>query len=180
MVGDSAPRSEEATVIHQVVRRLILLVTTPAALATVAAPAHAAAPAPPAPAVAPTVLMSQVVTMTNQQRVANGCHRLLAVDPGLTLASVRQSTYMARTGNHSHVWSDGTTVTLRSRQAGYDQPSGENIAWGYRTATEVVQAWMASPGHRANMLNCGAKSIGTGVAYAANGTLYYTQVFGWE
>lgn len=117
--------------------------------------------------------------MTNQQRAANGCGQL-AVDRELIVASVRQSWYMARTGRFSHVWNDGTTFVRRSHQAGYEQPSGENIAWGYRTASEVVGAWMASPRHRANMLNCGAHSIGTGVVYAANGVPYYTQVFGWE
>ena len=58
--------------------------------------------------------------------------------------------------------------------------AGENIAWGYRSASEVVDAWMDSPGHRANILNCGAKSIGAGVAWAKDGTPYYTQVFGWR
>ncbi|GAA0483214.1 hypothetical protein Ade02nite_65650 [Paractinoplanes deccanensis] len=166
-------------------RRLILLAVTPALLLAAATPAHAVVPVPPMPpgaapgTVAPAVLMSQVVTMTNQQRSANGCGQL-AVDQELTVASVRQSNYMARTGRFSHVWNDGTTFVGRSHQAGYAQPSGENIAWGYRTASEVIRAWMASPRHRANMLNCGAHSIGTGVAYAANGVPYYTQVFGWE
>jgi uncharacterized protein YkwD len=165
-----------------VVRRLVLCTATLGALLAAAAPAGAVVPVPAAPpsAVAPRVLMSQVVTMTNQQRWANGCRRLLAVDRGLTVASVRQSFYMARTGRFSHVWSDGTTFVRRSHLAGYEQPAGENIAWGYRTATEVIEAWMASPRHRANMLNCGAHSIGTGVVYAANGVPYYTQVFGWD
>jgi len=173
-------------VLHQVVRRLVLLLTTPAALLAVAAPAQAAVLVPPMPpaimqtAVSPRVLMSQVVTMTNQQRAANGCRRLLAVDHDLTIASVRQSVYMARTGQFSHVWNDGTNFVRRSHLAGYAQPSGENIAWGYRNATDVVRAWMASPGHRANMLNCEVKSIGTGVVYGANGVPYYTQVFGWD
>ncbi|MBL7254607.1 CAP domain-containing protein [Paractinoplanes lichenicola] len=174
-------------------RHLVLLIAGPAIGLAVPAPAHATVPVPPAPpaaapatatvtptAVAPRTLMSQVVTMTNQRRWANGCRRLLTVDRELVVASVRQSVYMARTGLFSHVWRDGTTFVRRSHLAGYEQPSGENIAWGYRTATEVVEAWMASPRHRANMLNCGAKSIGTGVVYAANGVPYYTQVFGWD
>ncbi|WP_250028123.1 CAP domain-containing protein [Paractinoplanes maris] len=168
--------------LQHLVRRLVLLAATPVALLAAPAPADAAVPVPAAPpsVVAPRVLMSQVVTMTNQQRWANGCRRLLEVDQELIVASVRQSVYMARTGRFSHVWSDGTTFVRRSHLAGYEQPSGENIAWGYRTATEVIQAWMASPRHRANMLNCGARSIGTGVVYAANGVPYYTQVFGWD
>jgi uncharacterized protein YkwD len=123
--------------------------------------------------------MSEVVTMTNQQRHANGCG-LLAVNPELTVASIRQSLHMARTGLFSHVWRDGTTFVARSHEAGYAEPSGENIAWGYRTAADVMAAWMASPGHRENILNCAARSIGTGVAYGPNGLPYYTQVFGYE
>jgi uncharacterized protein YkwD len=171
-------------VLDQVVRRLAPLAAAAALLIT-AAPAHAKVPAPPLPpgapatAIAPAVLMSEVVTMTNQQRRANGCGRL-AVDLELTIASIRQSLYMARTGLFSHVWQDGTTFVARSHAAGYGQPSGENIAWGYPTASDVVAAWMASPSHRENILNCGAHSIGTGVAYGANGLPYYTQVFGWE
>ena len=165
-------------------RRLALLTAAPTLLLT-SSPSWAAVPAPPLPpdapttAVAPAELMSEVVTMTNQQRHANGCGQL-AVDPELTVASIRQSVYMARTGLFSHVWRDGTTFVARSHQAGYAEPSGENIAWGYRTATEVMAAWMASPGHRENILNCAAHSIGTGVAYGPNGLAYYTQVFGYQ
>ena len=176
----------------QVLRRLALLGAAPLLL-ILTAPAHAVtslppvtpvpapAPVPPAPpaAVAPATLMSEVVTMTNQQRHANGC-RLLAVSRDLTVASVRQSLYMARTGLFTHVWRDGSTFVTRAHAAGYRQPSGENIAWGYQSAADVMAAWMASPHHRENILNCGAHSIGTGVAYAANGIPYYTEVFGWD
>jgi uncharacterized protein YkwD len=174
-------------VLDQVVRRLAVLAVAPALLA-LAAPAHAETPipptappiAPPPPAaVPPATLMSEVVTMTNQQRAANGCDQL-AVDRELTWASVRQSVYMARTGLFTHVWSDGTTFVARAHAFGYRQPSGENIAWGYDTAAEVMAAWMASPHHRRNILNCDAKSIGTGVVYAATGIPYYTEVLGYE
>jgi uncharacterized protein YkwD len=181
--GDKVrPRTPEAI---PVLRRLALLTAAPALLLLISSPARAGVPAPPLPpdapagAVTPAELMSEVVTMTNQRRHANGCGQL-AVDRELTVASIRQSIYMARTGLFSHVWRDGTTFVARSHAAGYAQPSGENIAWGYRTADEVVDAWMASPSHRENILNCGAHSIGTGVAYGVNGLPYYTQVFGWD
>ncbi|HEY0000807.1 MAG TPA: CAP domain-containing protein [Actinoplanes sp.] len=167
----------------QVVRRLALLAAVPALLAGTA-PAHAAVPVPAFPRTAsasarsPESLMSEVVTRTNQVRYAHGCGQL-EVDHELTVASVRQSIYMARTGLFSHVWRDGTTFIARSRAAGYRQPAGENIAWGYRSARQVVAAWMRSPSHRENILNCDARSIGTGVVYAPNGTPYYTQVFGY-
>jgi uncharacterized YkwD family protein len=55
--------------------------------------------------------------------------------------------------------------------------AGENIAYGQRTAAEVMNAWMNSPGHRANILSSAYTTIGVGVAKAANGTLYWTQMF---
>jgi uncharacterized protein YkwD len=54
----------------------------------------------------------------------------------------------------------------------------ENIAWGYRSGAAVVAAWMKSPGHRANIVNCRAKAQGVGVVFAANGNSYITQDFG--
>jgi uncharacterized protein YkwD len=184
-VGDEAhPGTRRKSVLDLVVRRLALLTATPTLLLA-AAPACASVPAPPLPAsapdtaVAPAALMSEVVTMTNQQRSARGCGQL-AVDRELTVASIRQSLYMARTGLFTHVWKDGTTFVARSHAAGYAQPSGENIAWGYGTAAEVMAAWMRSPSHRENILNCDARSIGTGVAYGPNGLPYYTQVFGYQ
>jgi uncharacterized protein YkwD len=144
----------------------------------------APAPAAPAPKLNPAQIrarsvMVQVVRLTNEERKEAGCPAL-TVDGHLVTASLRQSNYMARTRLFSHVWRDGSTFVDRTEAAGYRQPAGENIAWGYRSAPEVMDAWMASPGHRKNILNCKAKSFGAGVAFAADGTPYYTQVFGWE
>ena len=52
--------------------------------------------------------------------------------------------------------------------------AGENIAMGYRTPQEVVNAWMNSSGHRANILNASYKRIGVG--YVSQGN-YWTQMF---
>lgn len=52
--------------------------------------------------------------------------------------------------------------------------AGENIAYGQRTPQEVVNAWMNSSGHRANILHASYTQIGVG--YAANGR-YWTQMF---
>ncbi|GAA4932425.1 CAP domain-containing protein [Actinoplanes utahensis] len=156
---------------------------------TTASSAPAASTAPPVtppqtPPAAPAQLrarttMAQVVRLTNSARLERGCPAL-SIDGHLVTASQRQSAYMARTRLFSHVWRDGSTFVERSRDAGYRQPAGENIAWGYRSAPEVVRAWMASPGHRKNILNCRTRSMGAGVAFAADGTPYYTQVFGWN
>lgn len=55
--------------------------------------------------------------------------------------------------------------------------AGENIAYGQRTAQEVMSTWMNSAGHKANILSQAYTNIGIGVAKAANGTLYWTQMF---
>ena len=150
-----------------------------AVLAT-AVPLALAVPAPALAFDSPEAeLMSLIVTQTNQQRNAAGCGQL-DVDQELIVASERQSSYMATTGNFSHIGRGGSTFGGRARAAGYTTPAGENIAWGYGSATEVMEAWMASPAHRRNILNCAVQSIGTGVSYAHNGIPYFTQVFGWR
>ena len=55
--------------------------------------------------------------------------------------------------------------------------AAENIAKGQRTPEEVMNAWMDSPGHRANILSRTVTQIGVGAAKAANGTLHWTQMF---
>ncbi|KRQ87813.1 Cysteine-rich secretory protein family protein [Caloramator mitchellensis] len=55
--------------------------------------------------------------------------------------------------------------------------AGENIAMGQRTPREVMNAWMASAGHRRNILNPTFTQIGVGVAKSASGRIYWTQMF---
>lgn len=55
--------------------------------------------------------------------------------------------------------------------------AAENIAKGQRTAAEVMNSWMTSPGHRANILSKTVTQIGVGAAKDSNGTLYWTQLF---
>ena len=55
--------------------------------------------------------------------------------------------------------------------------AAENIAYGQRTPREVVNAWMGSPGHRANILSRAYTHTGVGAAKKSNGTLYWTQMF---
>jgi uncharacterized protein YkwD len=160
-------------VLKKTVRRLALLATIPAAIAgltIVASPASAAR-------VSPETLMAQLVTQANNSRARVHC-KPLKVNKALVTTSVRHSSYMAVTGSFSHVGVRGSNFVVRARSAGYGAAMGENIGWGYRTSSAMFKAWMASPGHRANILNCSAKSLGVGVVYTKNGTPYYTQVFG--
>ena len=152
-----------------------LVVPAAVGVAMTASPAEAA-PAPTQSTQAQTV-QADIVRLTNVERAAGGCSAVTANAP-LTTAAVGHSTWMSRTGTFSHTGSAGSTFEARAKAAGYARPSGENIAWGYRTATELVAAWMKSPGHRANIMNCKSAVVGVGVVYTANGTPYYTQVFG--
>jgi uncharacterized protein YkwD len=122
-------------------------------------------------------LQADITRLTNTQRTAHGCPAA-TVDAQLVAAAAGHSTWMARTGTFSHTGPAGSSFVTRARTAGFERPTGENIAWGYRTATEVVGAWMKSPGHRANILNCRSTSVGVGAAFNAAGNAYYTQVFG--
>lgn len=161
---------------RSLIRRLALAALITPAIAgfmMTASPAEAAA----APASAQT-LQVDVARLTNAQRTAHGC-KATTVSVQLTTAAADHSSWMAQTGTFSHTGKAGSTFVVRARAAGFTRPSGENIAWGYRTAAAVVTGWMNSPGHRANILNCKSTSMGVGVAFGSNGNPYYTQVFGY-
>jgi uncharacterized protein YkwD len=154
-------------------RRLAMLILAPAALLgalVVAAPAQAAAPTS-------QQLQNDIVSATNRWRVKYGCPQL-RVEITLVRAARNHSAWMARTGKFSHVGSANSSFVTRVKAAGYSAPIAENIAWGYRDGAQVVSAWMKSPAHKANIVNCKAKAVGVGAIYAANGTPYYTQEFG--
>jgi uncharacterized protein YkwD len=87
---------------------------------------------------------------------------------------------MATNDYFSHTAPDGSTFVDRAVAAGYprNEAGGENIAMGYRTAADVMDGWMDSEGHRANILNCDFAAIGVGLARDSGGTPYWTQVFG--
>lgn len=168
------------------VRRLALIAAAPVVLLALAvAPAHAevggpavaTAPVRLAPVTSPT-LGEEVVALTNEERARAGCDAL-SVDEELSVAAVRQSHYMAATGDFGHFGWRGSTFLTRSRAVGYQAVASENVAFGYSDTAEVMAAWMDSPPHRRNILNCDVKSFGAGVQQAVNGTFYWTQVFGW-
>ncbi|MFC4058217.1 sigma-70 family RNA polymerase sigma factor [Planomonospora corallina] len=122
-------------------------------------------------------LEDEVVRLTNVARADAGCGPLRN-DEKLRQAARGHSTDMAVRGYFDHTSADGRSPWDRIRAAGYDSPAAENIAAGQSTAAAVVNSWLNSPGHRANMLNCSYKAIGAGVYYKAGGTRYWTQNFG--
>ena len=130
-------------------------------------PAAAAAAAAAGPAAA-------VLASTNSQRAAAGCPPVRG-DAQLARAAQGHAADMAAKGYFSHTSRDGRTFSQRVLAAGYPRPGGENIAQGQSSAAEVLQAWMTSSGHRANILNCSFTALGVG--YDSNGD-YWVQNFG--
>jgi uncharacterized protein YkwD len=121
---------------------------------------------------------AQVVTLVNQERAKAGCPAL-TVDSRLTAAARGHSQDMAQRNYFDHNTPEGVTPWTRITNAGYHfSTAAENIAEGQTTPASVMDAWMNSPGHRANILNCALRNIGVGLAYNAKHTPYWTQDFG--
>lgn len=121
---------------------------------------------------------AQVVALTNQQRLAYGCPALRD-DPRLRAAAMGHSVDMQTRDYFAHDTPDGVTPWTRIGAQGYTDPSAENIAKGQQTPQAVVDAWMNSPGHRANILSCSSKAIGVGVQFGPSGP-WWTQDFGYS
>lgn len=139
-----------------------------------------AAPAPAQASARPTRralvdTIAAVVAATNTERVAAGC-RALRVDDRINTAAQRHSVDMANRSTMSHIGRDGSRFTDRLQATGYPRPGAENVAFGQPTAASVVAAWMASSGHRRNILNCAYTAIGVGYDPRGN---YWTQNFGY-
>jgi uncharacterized protein YkwD len=100
------------------------------------------------------------------------------VDARLARAARAHSADMDHRHYFDHDSRDGRSPWDRIKAAGYPAPGAENIAMGQPTAASVMNAWMNSSGHRANILNCGLKSIGVGVQYDSGGP-WWTEDFGW-
>lgn len=140
--------------------------------------APAPAPRPSSSSAAPTVSTaeSEVTRLTNVERAKAGCGAL-RVDAKLTAAAEAHSKDMVDRDYFSHTSPDGKGPGDRAAAAGYRRWSGENIAAGYPTPEAVVQGWMNSPGHKANILNCQSKATGVGYDEREN---MWTQMFGFE
>lgn len=90
---------------------------------------------------------------------------------------------MATDNYFSHTGEDGSTPSTRASAAGYTgDTTSENIAGGYSTARSVVDAWMASPGHCANIMSTRSTEVGAGYAFDSSSKYdhYWTLDFGTE
>ncbi|MET7986916.1 sigma-70 family RNA polymerase sigma factor [Streptomyces sp. NPDC005281] len=149
---------------------------TRSATASSAAPARRASGVAQAQS-APTTTVAQVVALVNKERAAAGCGPVTE-DPQLEDAAQAHSDDMAARDFFDHTNPDGVDPGKRITAAGYRWSTyGENIAMGQQTPQSVMDSWMNSPGHRANILNCSFKNIGVGV-HKGSGGPWWTQDFG--
>ncbi len=104
----------------------------------------------------------------------------LKLSAGLNRAALIHSQDMAKKKFFEHRGSDGSAVGDRVTRAGYVWRSvGENIAIGSQTAEAVVQGWLASPGHCANIMSPAFSEMGLAFVVDRNSEagIYWTQVF---
>ncbi|KOV31380.1 CAP domain-containing protein [Streptomyces caelestis] len=126
---------------------------------------------------AEAVAGAEVLRLVNVERAKVGCSPVVA-SSSLTGLATAFSDDMAERGFFDHTDPDGDTPWDRARTAGIANLGGENIARGQADAEAVMQAWMDSPGHKANILNCDFKTLGVGVHMGSGGP-WWTQNFGY-
>ncbi|MGW2144763.1 CAP domain-containing protein [Nonomuraea bangladeshensis] len=121
---------------------------------------------------------NEVVRLVNAERAKAGCGALTH-NAQLRAAAFGHSDDMAKRNYFDHDSKDGRSFMDRIRAAGFTGGSAwaENIAKGQTSPASVMQSWMNSSGHRANILNCRYNLIGVGVARSPQGTVYWTQDF---
>lgn len=121
------------------------------------------------------VLTTEVVRLVNKERKQAGLAPL-AVDSSIEAAAhIRAKEQQA---SFSHTRPNGTHFKTVLKEQGISyQHTGENIAFGQTTPNEVVNDWMNSPEHRANILSETYTTIGVGYHKGANDTPYWTQLF---
>jgi hypothetical protein len=109
-----------------------------------------------------------LLTLTNQQRTANGLAPL-RLDARLNQSATLKASNMFSENYWAHVSPSGIQPWYWFQQAGYNYSyAGENLAKDFDTSAGTVDGWMNSPGHRANILNAYYTDVGFAVQ---NGTL---------
>lgn len=135
---------------------------------------------PPAASDAYAGSVSRIFDLINVERRRRGL-RALVFNAQLDQMARIQATNMAYFQKMAHVIPQAQLPALNDRARSVQYPYAEiaeNVALGYPSAEAVVQGWMNSPGHRANILNPGVVETGISIARSAAGGLYYCQVFG--
>ena len=117
---------------------------------------------------------NEVLTLVNEQRSQAGLGALSWDSNLASAANVRAKEIVS---SFSHTRPDGSACFTAVVNDGSYMTLGENIAYGYTGASSVMNGWMNSEGHRANILNGSFTKLGVS-CYYENGTYYWVQIFG--
>ncbi|MDQ0793767.1 CAP domain-containing protein [Streptomyces sp. B1I3] len=150
--------------------------TSPAAKAPAAPRTPSASPSSETSSPAAASAQDAVLALVNEERAKVGCRPVTSSAP-LTALAQNFSEDMAARAFFGHTDPDGATPWDRAAEAGVEGLGGENIARGQADAQAVMDAWMNSDGHRANILNCDYTTLGIGVHFGSGGP-WWTQDFG--
>lgn len=121
------------------------------------------------------VLAAEVISLINDIRKENSLSPLSANAAVQNAAQIRSK---EQTKLFSHTRPNGNSCfSVLSDEGISYKGSGENIAYGQKSAEDVVNAWMASEAHRANILSKNFTDIGVGCYISPSGTIYWTQLF---
>jgi uncharacterized protein YkwD len=122
-------------------------------------------------------LEQQVLALVNVERTKGGLAPLV-YDGRLDLASERHNQQQALTGRMAHDGIGDGTPGERIRATGVTTNWGENVATGQLSAEQVVREWMASPGHRRNIMDPTFRRLGVSYTVGGDGRTYWAQSFG--
>lgn len=150
------------------------IVLTPLSLAASATATTATVPSATVSTTATQTPEQQIGTLINEQRARAGLPPL-TVYVSLSSASEVWAAHLARNGLFEH--SSSGWRSDRLGPAGW-AATGENIAAGYTTARGAMDGWMASPGHKANILNSSYRGVGIGYVSGGPYGHYWVTIFG--
>lgn len=124
-----------------------------------------------------STFQNKVVQLVNKERAANGL-KALTVNDQLNKTATLKSEDMAKLNYFDHTSPTyGSPFDMMKKYGITYRSAGENIAEGQTTPEQVMQGWMNSPGHRANILNSSFTQIGVGIAKNAQNQYIWTQQF---
>ena len=119
----------------------------------------------------------QVASLTNSKRKAAGLGSL-TLDSQLSKLARMKAEDMAKKGYFSHTSPTyGSAFDMMKNYGVSYRTAGENIAKGQKTPEAVMNGWMNSSGHRANILSSAYTHIGVGYAKDSKGNTYWVQIF---
>lgn len=119
--------------------------------------------------------IKQVVALVNKERAKEGLSPL-TIDTKVQAAAQVRAKECEKLFSHTRPDGSSFSTALKEQNVSY-RSAGENIAWGQHSPQQVMDAWMNSPGHRANIMNPNFTTIGVGYYENVGGTDYWCQLF---